>query len=55
MTTEVPGYVTKTDLLITGELPPGSSCGSATWPRSPKATPTPPPLGHICTSWARIR
>ena len=22
MTTEVPGYVTKTDLLITGELPP---------------------------------
>jgi len=40
MTTQVPDYVSQTDmvtalireLLITGELGPGSSCASATWP-----------------------
>jgi DNA-binding transcriptional MocR family regulator len=32
---------------------PGSTTRS--WPRSPEATPAPPPLGHISTSWARIR
>jgi hypothetical protein len=46
MATEVPGYVTKTDLvaaLIRELLIPG------------ELRRTPPPLGYISTSWARIR